>query len=230
MTAPPPPSAEPSAAIISQYPAEHRHIRQSLALSVFLHLFVAALICLVMYWLGLSSLKDILLRGSIAETGPAAETPMTVELVEEDLTPPPTPNPEFIKQIVKPKVIPPPPKKLTPKPQPPKPRPHYTAPNAHGQGITQNVAQARVGSAGFPAPSYPYAALNARQEGTVHMQVTFGSDGSVASATIIQSSGVTLLDVSTRNFIYGHWSNAQFANQTITIPIVYDLSNPTSAH
>jgi hypothetical protein len=38
----------------------------------------------------------------------------------------------------------------------------------------------------------------------------------------MSSSGVTLLDVSTRNFIYGHWKNASLANKSVSVPIIYD--------
>jgi TonB family protein len=218
---------EPAIALISQYPREHQHVRRSALLAVGIHLLIAALVCLITYWLGIVSLRDLLTKGgSIAESGPAPEVE-EVFLVEQELTPPPTPNPEFVQQIVKPKVAPPPvpPKKAVPKPNPVKP--HYTAPNAHGQGTTQNLSVARVGSSGLPAPPYPYAAHNAGDEGTVGMEVVFGPDGSVASAEVVQSSGYSILDVSTRNFVYGHWKNAQLANQTIHIPIIYDMTQPT---
>ncbi len=161
-----------------------------------------------MYGLGFTTLKDLLTKGgSIAESGPAPEEPMTVELVTLDEFPPPTPNPEFVKEVVKPKPIPPPP--LVQKPViKPEPRPNV-APNAHGEGKSQNVAVARVGSSGLPSPSYPYEALARREGGTVGMEVVFGPDGSVQSATILESSGVAILDVSTRNFIYGHWKKRQ---------------------
>jgi TonB family protein len=218
-----PAAANERAVLITKYPKEHKHVGRSLALAVFLHVFIAALVCLVTYWLGITTLKDLLEKGgAIAETGPAPEEPMTVELQIEDTPPPPTPNPEFIQEIVKPKIIlPPPPKKVAIKPDT-RPKPHFTAPNAHGQGLTQNVSVARVGSSGLPSPSYPYGPLSRHEGGTVSMEVVFGPDGRVSNATILSSSGVTELDVSTRNFVYGHWKNATLANTTIHIPVIYD--------
>jgi TonB family protein len=208
--------------LLSQYPREHQHVGRSVAVSIFLHLTIAALVCLITYWLGITSLKDLLSKGgAIAESGPAPEQPMTVELQLEDIAPPPTPNPEFIQQTIKPKVAPPPVPIKKPDVKP-VPKPRYTAPNAKGEGKTQNVSPARLGTSGLPYPSYPAEALNRHEGGTVGIRVVFGPDGSVSSADITESSGVTLLDVSTRNFVYGHWKNASLANQTIHIPVIYD--------
>ena len=226
-----PPPTDPTAVLISQYPKEHRHVRSSVALSVGIHLLVSAIVCLVLYWLGFTSLKDLLTHGgAIAENGPAPEEPFLVEIVPEEVTPPPTPNPEFIQQVVKPKVVPPPPPPKKVVKQEPRPQPKFTAPNAHGQGISNALSVARVGSSGLPAPSYPVPAKDAGQQGTVTMHVTFGADGAVASADVVGSSGYAILDSWTRNFIFGHWKNASLANQTVHVPVVYDLSQPSSAH
>ena len=58
------------------------------------------------------------------------------------------------------------------------------------------------------------------------VQVVFGADGSVASATVIVSSGATVLDNNTRDFVYGHWKNPSLANQTLKYTVTYDPSNP----
>jgi len=215
--------------LISSYPKEHRHVGRGVAVSIGIHVTVAALVCLIMYWLGIMSLRDLLMKGgALAENGPAPEEPVAVDLVYEDPPPPPTPHPEFVEQTVKPKVVPPPEiKKPVPKPVT-QIKPRYTAPNAHGEGKTQALSVARVGSSGLPAPSYPYAARNAGQEGTVGIEVVFGSDGAVSSAEVVQSSGSSILDVWTRNFVYGHWKNAQLANQTIHVPVVYDIAQSTA--
>jgi hypothetical protein len=181
---------------IVDYPKEHPYVGRSVALSIGIHILVSALVCLITYLLGISTLKDLLSKGgAIAESGPAPEQQIIVELVKDEILPPPTLNPLFIKQIIKPKVTPPPPKPQ-PKPEPkpvPKPPPHFTAKNAQGEGKSQAVSVARVGTSGLPAPSYPTQARDAGQEGTVGMQITFGADGSVADAEVVQSSGVTLL-------------------------------------
>ena len=220
-----PPRPEETAVLISQYPKEHQHIRRSIAAAVFLHVFIALMVCLVTYWLGITTLKELLEKGgAIAETGPAPEEPMAVELVEEEIPPPPTPNPEFVQELVKPKIIPPIPPKKVIKPDT-KPKPRFTAAKATGEGKSQNISVARVGTSGLPSPSYPADALSRHEGGTVGMQVSFGPDGSVASAEIRESSGVTILDISTRNFVYGHWKNASLANSIIHVPVIYDPGN-----
>jgi TonB family protein len=216
-----------NAVLISKYPKEHQHVGRSLALSIFIHLTVAALVCAITWWLGITTLKDLLEKGgAIAESGPAPEQPMTVELQYEDTPPPPpTPNPVFIQNIVKPKVPPPPVPLKKPEVKPnTRPKPRYTAPNAKGEGKSPNISAARPGTSGLPSPPYPYEALARNEGGTVGVEVVFGPDGSVKKAKVRQSSGVPLLDVSTLNFVYANWKNASLANTTIHVPVIYDPS------
>jgi TonB family protein len=104
----------------------------------------------------------------------------------------------------------------------PKPKPKYADAHAIGTGQTASIAFAQRGTAGFPHPDYPPEAFYRHEGGTVHMEVVFGPGGSVESADVQQSSGVDLLDIYTRAFIYAHWKDASFANSTIHIPIIYD--------
>jgi TonB family protein len=208
--------------LISQYPKETLHVPRSVGISIGIHVVIAGLVCLMFYLWGITSLRELMLKGgAIAETGPAPE--QTIEIQLEDITPPPTDHVEFKKEIIKPKVEPPktpPPPKIPPKPQEAPKR--FTAPNAHGEGITNRVSTAQVGDSGLPKPSYPFAALSRRIAGTCHIRVTFDSSGAASELTINQSSGSSLLDTNTREFVLSHWKNPQLAGGTYNFPIVYD--------
>jgi TonB family protein len=214
---------------LSQYPPDETRVGRGVLIAIGLHAFAAAIICLILYILGIVSLKELLQKGgAIASSGPAPEQQMIVELKPDDIKPPPTDHIEFAKQILIPKPIPKPipPPKPVPKPVPKvvKVQPKYTAPRATGQGNSNAVSGAVAGTSNLPHPSYPYDALQAGEGGTVLMHVVFDASGGIASAEIANSSGVTELDVNTRNFIYGHWKNASLANHVYNVPIVYDPS------
>ena len=217
-------------AVLTKYPPDQTRIGRGLAIAVGVHFFAAALVCLILYLLGIISLRELLEKGgAIASSGPAPEQQMVVELKLEDILPPPTDHIEFIKQILKlkPVVVPPkPPPKPIPKPVT-KPPPKFTAPKATGAGQSNAVSAAIAGTSGLPHPSYPYEALQAAEGGIVQMHVVFDSSGSIASADVTGSSGVTLLDNWTRNFIYGHWKNPGLANRSFDVPVVYDPRNGT---
>jgi len=220
-----------STAQLSHYPPEELHVARGIVISFVIHVVVAGLICLILYLLGIVSLRELLEKGgAIASSGPAPEQPVVMQLDLDKLVPPPTDQIEFIKQILKPKPVP-----IVPKPPEPKPipkpvvktKPHFTAPKATGSGNTNAVSGAIAGTSGLPHPSYPYEALQAGEGGTVLMRVVFDSTGGISSAEVAGSSGVVLLDTWTRNFIYAHWKNAGLANQTYTVPVIYDPSNRT---
>lgn len=217
-------------ALLNKYPPDHTRVGRGLSIAVAIHFFAAATVCLIMYWLGIISLKELLEKGgAIAESGPAPEQQMIIELKLDQIQPPPTDQIEFVKQILKekPVVVPPKPPEPKPKPEPPKPQPKYTAPKATGAGNSTAVSAFVKGSTGFPSPSYPLAALQAGQGGTVRMHISFDSGGGIQSADVTSSSGVTLLDTWTRNFIYGHWKNASMAGRSVDVPIIYDPSQHT---
>jgi protein TonB len=77
----------------------------------------------------------------------------------------------------------------------------------------------------LPHPPYPLEARNLGQTGTVIMNVQFDADGNVIRAEVAQSSGVPLLDSTTRSFIRAHWHSAAYAGQTISQPVEYSLEN-----
>ena len=154
-------------------------------------------------------------------------------------TPKPVPVPVPIVQALP--VLPPvQPKQVAPAPAPPpsptvvpsppkpatmataKPKPKYTIAHATGEGNSTVVSSAHVGTPDLPAPNYPPDALAMREGGTVGMMVVFRQDGTVESAQIQQSSGFSILDFSTRAFIYAHWKSVSLANTTIHVPVRYD--------
>ena len=112
--------------------------------------------------------------------------------------------------------------KTTPKPND-KPRPKYTASHSTGQGNAPDISSRQLTKLGYPAPNYPPEAKALDETGTVLMEVGFGPDGRVTSAQVRQSSGFSILDMSTRSFIRVHWKDLGRANTTIEVPIIYAL-------
>jgi TonB family protein len=226
----------PSTASLNHYPPEELHVARGILIAVALHFFVAALICIILYLMGIVSLRELMEKGgALASSGPAPEPQMTIVLSLDNIQPPPTDQIEFIKQILKikppPVVLPKPPEpKPAPKPTPrpiAKTKPHFTAPKATGSGNSSSVSSGIAGTSGLPHPPYPYDALQAGEGGTVVMHIIFDSGGAISSAEITSSSGVSILDVSTRNFVYGHWKNGALANQSYNVPFIYDPSSRT---
>ena len=82
-----------------------------------------------------------------------------------------------------------------------------------------------AGPTSLPHPPYPPAARDLGEAGTVIMNVQFGVKGDVAQAEVAQSSGVPLLDVTTRSYIRRHWHSAAYAGQTVSVPVQYKLEN-----
>ncbi len=194
--------------------------------SVGLHLLVIAGVLLIAFLTHVKSLEELMREsGSIAQSGPAPEQPMEVVLQPDDVPPPPpTLNPDFIRQIEKPKpVVIPPPQPVVVKKPVVQVKPRYTAPKATGTGESETVSRLVVGSANFPQPGYPYEAQARRQTGTVLISIQFDGSGNAADVSVIQSSGVSILDSSARIFIRSHWKDARFAGQTKTVPIEFTL-------
>jgi TonB family protein len=218
----------PAPARLMEYPPDDLRVGRGFLISVSLHFGTAALICLILYIMGIVSLKQLLEKGgAIASSGPAPQQ-MIIELKLDDIKPPPTDHIEFIKQILKPKPVvvikpPPPPPKPVPKPVV-RQQPRYTAPNATGQGVSKIVSSFVLGSSGLPAPGYPYEARVAHESGEVLMHVVFDAGGGIASAEVTKSCGYSNLDTSTRDFINENWKNSSMANKTVDVPIVYDPS------
>ncbi len=78
----------------------------------------------------------------------------------------------------------------------------------------------------LPVPPYPAAALHAHQGGKVGITVTYDDHGAVASVDIKSSSGVPLLDATTKKFVLAHWQNPALANQSRDYFMRFDPSNP----
>ncbi|MCE0497408.1 MAG: energy transducer TonB [Methylacidiphilales bacterium] len=214
-------------ASLTRYPAEQIYLRHGATASLGLHLLVAGTIVLIAFLTHVKTIEQLMAEGgSIAQSGPAPEENIEVELRPDDLPPPPpTVNPEFINQVELPKpVVVPPPPVIVP---PPKPvvvnKPRYTAPKATGTGESANISHLVVGSSGFPQPGYPYEAEVHHQTGTVFVGIQFDAQGNAGDVEVIGSSGVSILDSSTRSFIRSHWHNENFAGQHVTVPVEYRL-------
>lgn len=212
---------------LSQYPPEEVHLRWGLSGSCGIHLTIAGAVLLLAFLTHVKSLEELMRdSGSIATNGPAPEEPMEVVLQPDDTPPPPTLNPDFIRQVEKPK----PPEVVPPKPPPvqvqkpvPQQKPRYTAPRATGSGETNTVSRLVVGSGNFPAPTYPYSARANRETGTVLIAIQFDGSGGIENAEVANSSGYDDLDSNTRIFIRAHWHDPSFAGRSVTVPIQYKL-------
>jgi protein TonB len=210
------------------YPAEQHFMREGVTAAFGLHVLVASIIILLALLTHVKTIEQLMAEGgSIAQSGPAPEQEMEVVLRPEDLPPPPpTVNPEFIRQVdlPKPQVVPPPAIPVPPKPKPVLVRkPAYTAPQATGLGESASTSRLVIGSSGVPQPGYPYEARLRHQTGTVSIGIQFDATGSAADVEVLQSSGVPVLDSSTRSFIHTHWHNESFAGQRVTVPVEYRL-------
>ncbi|MCE0499357.1 MAG: TonB family protein [Methylacidiphilales bacterium] len=98
------------------------------------------------------------------------------------------------------------------KASPTKPKPATSTSFASSYAPGENV---------LPHPPYPEDAQNLGETGTVVMSVTFNTIGDVTQAEVSQSSGVRLLDTSTRLFILTHWHSTTFAGETVMQPVRY---------
>jgi TonB family protein len=227
-------NSKPSAAMsypvgLTRYPEEEHYLRGGATASFGLHLLVAGTIVLIAFLTHIKTIEQLMAEGgSIAQNGPAPQENIDVELRPEDLPPPPpTVNPEFIRQLELPKpvVIPPPPIPVPPRPKPVVvAKPRYTAPKATGSGDSASVSRLVVGSSGFPQPAYPYQAMVRHQMGTVFVSIQFDGSGSVADAEVAQSSGVAVLDSAAITAIQSTWHNAGFAGRHADISIEFHMN------
>ncbi len=85
------------------------------------------------------------------------------------------------------------------------------------------------GASSLPHPPYPAAARDLRESGTVVMNVRFDPSGNVAGAEVEKSSGVEILDSTTRAFIRTHWHDPAYAGQTVSAPVEYRLEDLPAA-
>jgi protein TonB len=74
-------------------------------------------------------------------------------------------------------------------------------------------------------PGYPTEAISRGETGTVMMLVEFNASGNVARAEVVESSGIPLLDSSTRSYIRQNWHSPEYAGQKITVPVEYKLTH-----
>jgi TonB family protein len=206
---------------------DHTHLRWAGAAAFGLHLSLVLTVALLAWFFQVKSLRQLMAEGgSIAQSGPAPVEEMEVVLLPEQTPPPPTVNPDFVREIVKPKPVPVPPvikpKVMVPKPTP-QPKPKYTAVGATGNGESAGASRLVVGSSSFPHPDYPFTAKEMHQTGTVMVRIQFDSAGQASDVEIESSSGFNTLDNSTRSFILANWHDPHFAGRSCSVPVEYRL-------
>ena len=184
---------------------------------------------------------------------PTPPTPPTPPTTPPPPTPPVPPTPETSVAVSTPPPVPelkpPPPENALPvlPPTPPTTHPTHTVAQkkfashppppshpvaststTHTQSPTTRQSAASTytpGPSDLPHPPYPIEAQSEHKTGTVLLNVAFNHAGRVTSAEVVQSSGVPILDSSTRSFILTNWHCLAYAGQTISVPVQYQLEN-----
>lgn len=111
---------------------------------------------------------------------------------------------------------------------------------AAGEGAGRSTQGAGAGGAGgaggavagagrgrtagyFPTPPYPAEARRRGQQGTVQLQIVFGADGRVTSATVGRSSGFSDLDRAAAAWVRRHWRAATGQVGSFRLPVHFKL-------
>lgn len=190
---------------IHDYPPEQRYVGWGTTASIGFHLLLVSIVALLAYLNHVRSLRDMM-TASVAQL---PDDQIQVVLIDINKPPPPTDHPLWIKQLIIPKDKPLPP----PPPPPPKPKPVPV----------RQVPRLIVGSHSLPTPDYPLEAYRSGIQGTVMLCVSFDGSGGVISAEVVSSSGSVVLDSGARHYILEHWRSIDFAGQTQTVPIRYQM-------
>ncbi len=72
-----------------------------------------------------------------------------------------------------------------------------------------------------PQPPYPYPLRAAHVQGSGSVRITTDASGRVVSASVVQSTGNTLMDDNTSRFARAFWSGPP--NASVTVPITYRM-------
>lgn len=190
---------------IHDYPPEKRYTPWGMGASVGFHLTIVGVILWFAYLESIHHLGNLM-------TATIVEQPLDqveILIIDEKKEPPPTDNPEWIKQQIIPKNQPPPPPPPKPKPKPPVP--------------VRHIPRYDPNSPGLPRPQYPYEAYSNHIEGTVALKVGFDGSGNVIDAVIEDSSGSALLDNWSRHWVLSHWHDPKYAGQVINVPVSYQI-------
>ena len=120
------------------------------------------------------------------------------------------------------------------------------APQGEAHPITVYVGAPKAAAASSPAPAstpavaiekthtippYPISARRLGQKGIVRLSLTVSPDGSVSDATIMVSSGMTVLDDVARRWVRDHWRykpamlDGHAVSTTLHANVVFDLTS-----
>lgn len=169
------------------------------------------------YALAMTALVHAALGGALLAFGAPKfaaerETRLVVQMIKLEQPPPPSPSKsDSPVKPAPPSVHVPPPLLTLPAPRPPKvavslepppptPQPTHTAPEvtpaAPAPAPAAPVARDDLSSSMIhaPPPRYPHESRRKREQGTVVLAVTLGTDGSVEDIRIARSSGYSRLD------------------------------------
>jgi len=109
------------------------------------------------------------------------------------------------------------------------------APSADSTAAPESVSPGVPGASlrylQAPPPAYPRAALTARQQGTVLLQVRVGVDGAPVEVLVARSSGFRVLDQAARQQVLKHWRfqpamrDGQAVEALGLVPVAFSLAD-----
>ncbi len=209
--------------------------------------FILHLVLLVSLSVGAAALFK--LNTEAATPAPPEPTPLEITMVEEpeDAPPPPPPPPDdippppAIPDVPIPTEMPPPTPQLVTVPQPvitpptttvtpvaplapPAPKPVKVARRAPPVEAPPASAPVDAGPSDYldaPPPSYPYAARQGHEEGTVVLLVVINEQGQPVSVTIDRSSGFPILDSVAQKQVANEFRFRVGSSRALRVPISF---------
>lgn len=107
------------------------------------------------------------------------------------------------------------------------PTPAYTEPSPASAASTPAIAIERT----HTIPPYPMSARRLAQQGTVRLSLSVGPDGIVSDASVIASSGTTILDDAAVEWVKSHWrykpatKDGHAVAVTVHANVIFDLKS-----
>jgi protein TonB len=107
------------------------------------------------------------------------------------------------------------------------PTPAYSEPTSAAPASTPAVAIEKT----HTIPPYPLSARRLAEQGTVRLSLTVSPDGSVSDASVIVSSGTSMLDDAAIEWVKRHWrykpatKNGHVVATTVRANVIFNLTN-----